>query len=359
MKILSLGLDKNLLRKKRTSSVVERQLEYAKPFDEWIILVQNSRAEEKEISNVRIIGVKNSFNYDFPFRLFFACFKSIRKFKPNLVIAQDPIFTGFPGYLTSKLLGVPFICNLHGDYLNNHHWISLSRLNFIYNRIGLFVLKRAKLVRTVSTDITNRLLKYNSNFVSIPTPVDFSKYYIHESQPHSTFTVLSVGSYVPEKNFKLIVELAERLPDINFRIAGQGKEFNSIQEEVKNRNLTNLKLLGAVEHSHIGQEFANCDMYLHPTLFDGLAKVIEEAAWYGKPIVASRVSGTGYIIEHKKSGYLFDVNDVEGAIKGIRFYQDKENREESIRLAKEKLKQIDHTGNFRRLQEIWKKIAKK
>lgn len=54
------------------------------------------------------------------------------------------------------------------------------------------------------------------------------------------------------------------------------------------------------------------DVFLLPSLSEGLAYVVLEAGVAGTPVVASRVGGVPEIIEHEKSGLLIEPRDTEG-----------------------------------------------
>jgi glycosyltransferase involved in cell wall biosynthesis len=62
---------------------------------------------------------------------------------------------------------------------------------------------------------------------------------------------------------------------------------------------------------------AQFDVFVLPSLLEGLGIVLLEAMALGKPIVASRVGGIPEVVQHGKTGLLVKPADVEALCHGL------------------------------------------
>ena len=80
-------------------------------------------------------------------------------------------------------------------------------------------------------------------------------------------------------------------------------KFEKIKEKVKNDNLTDCILFkGAV--GEVTSHFHEYDVFILPSLFEGMPITIIEAMAAGMPIIASNVGGIPDIITNRKNGIL-------------------------------------------------------
>ena len=133
-----------------------------------------------------------------------------------------------------------------------------------------------------------------------------------EKSKLSEINVISVCRLVPQKNIFYILEIAKKIPDVTFSIIGDGPLWSEIKNFILKNKLKNVNLLGKKER--IYDYLYNSDIYLSTSLYEGLPISILEAMSIGLPIIASRVTGNCDTIVHGKSGYLYDLMNIENAI---------------------------------------------
>ena len=103
--------------------------------------------------------------------------------------------------------------------------------------------------------------------------------------------------------------------DINLRIIG--KEEHKGQEEIlkqyaKENHLDNVKFCGFKNRKEIKEEYQNCIASILPsTAFESFGLTTIEAAINGKPSIASNIGGIPEIVEHNKTGLLFEPRNTE------------------------------------------------
>lgn len=78
------------------------------------------------------------------------------------------------------------------------------------------------------------------------------------------------------------------------------------------RNINNqlpITLTGQVPHNDLPAYYSLMDVFVHPSLRDGMPNALLEAMSCGKPVIATPVGGALDVIEDGKNGMLVNVND--------------------------------------------------
>lgn len=115
--------------------------------------------------------------------------------------------------------------------------------------------------------------------------------------PIDSILLLSVGELSKRKNHEVIVRLLNQLPDnIHYVICGQGQLENYLLDLAQKLKVNNrLHLLGY--RTNIPQIMKSCDIFVFPSLQEGLPVALMEAMACGLPCVASEIRGNIDLIE--------------------------------------------------------------
>jgi len=100
-----------------------------------------------------------------------------------------------------------------------------------------------------------------------------------------------------------------------FILIGDGEEKSTIEKEISENNIENVKLLGY--RKNVNEYLKVSDLFLSTSLWEGLPYSLIECTRAGIPIVASDVIGNNEVVIHDYNGYLFQSGDLETAIKRI------------------------------------------
>ena len=126
------------------------------------------------------------------------------------------------------------------------------------------------------------------------------------------FMVISGARY--HKNYRIFLKMAECFPEVEFVL----HTFSPVKTSLPNIVIDNAKY-------PISNEFGDCeglrnlynsaDIYLFPSIHEGLNNSILEAMACGLPIIAFNVSSMSELIEHGKNGFLCNsIKDMEYAL---------------------------------------------
>lgn len=154
--------------------------------------------------------------------------------------------------------------------------------------------------------------------------------------------ILFLGNIVHSKGVVIVCELAKRNSDIEFKIAGLGRDLLVLKEKYK--YLSNLTFVGHVEEEKKNELLNNCRFLLFPVLsWEAFGLVILEALAFSKPVVTSGIGGTLELVEDGVNGFIIKENDINSYEKVIR------DLWENLVLS---------TVNIRKQQEILSKFSK-
>lgn len=174
--------------------------------------------------------------------------------------------------------------NLIDEYIDKHilrekYIKELFKIADYYTVPSLFVLNAIK-------DYTN--FKPNKSFI-LPYPTSIKpKSYNYHPRRH---TLIWVGNDPVRKGLiycaRAATILKEKYSDLDFRIIG-----NIEEKIIRNTAFKNLHFIGVLNAKDLQQEYETAEAYVFPTLFEGFAGTIIEAASCGCPIITTEGAGT-------------------------------------------------------------------
>lgn len=128
-------------------------------------------------------------------------------------------------------------------------------------------------------------------YILLTNAVDLNKYYPIDIEDDNIIRIVHIGRFVPVKNHKGIIELAQKLKEkqVNFEISlvGDGELFEEINQLVKKHDLSKeIKLLGA--RDNINEILNSNDICILPSLYEGLPLALVEAQATGIPCIVSK-----------------------------------------------------------------------
>jgi len=138
--------------------------------------------------------------------------------------------------------------------------------------------------------------------------------------PNKVLVIATVASLTPQKGHKYLLEAAREIiskyPDVRFLLVGDGElkeQLRDLRDKWKLR--PQVIFLGA--RLDIPKILAAADIFVLPSLWEGLGLVLVEAGLAGLPVVASKVDGIVEVIQDGHSGFLVPPKDANALAKAI------------------------------------------
>jgi glycosyltransferase involved in cell wall biosynthesis len=120
--------------------------------------------------------------------------------------------------------------------------------------------------------------------------------------------VLTVARLDAQKGHEHLLAAAARVPQALFVFAGDGEERARLEDLARRLGVADrVRFLG--QRGDIPDLLAVCDLFVLPSLFEGLPLAVLEAMAAGRPVVATAVGGTDEAVLEGESGLLVPPGD--------------------------------------------------
>lgn len=205
-----------------------------------------------------------------------------------------------------------------------HNWPGKSLALRLYALLDRILLRWADQVCAVSPNVEVQLKRYgvsSEKLSLIENGVDSRQF--ANGKPHlrelpnfgDKKIVGFVGRLAPEKGLHNLIQAAGEIlrtrKDVVIALVGDGPAMMELQSLVSRLGLEkSVFFLG--QRSDLADVYAAFDIFVLPSLFEGMPMAVLEAMAAGKPVIASRVGGIPQMISHQESGILVKPGDVRG-----------------------------------------------
>ena len=130
------------------------------------------------------------------------------------------------------------------------------------------------------------------------------------SLPRNAKLLLSVGELNVNKNHQAVLKAlaALRRDDLYYVICGEGDRRSALQQLARELGIADRVFLLGVRRD-VSEWMAEADIYVHPSLREGLSVSTMEAMASGLPVICGDIRGNRDLIEDGKGGKLVDPRD--------------------------------------------------
>jgi len=169
--------------------------------------------------------------------------------------------------------------------------------------------------------------------------------------------ILSIGRLSRHKGTVHLVRAFARVvadhPDAQLLLVGVGFRFRTLTEVVAEENLgRSVHFLG--ERWDAPKLLRLADVFVLPSLYEGMSTALLEAMALSVPVVATAVSGTPEVIEDGKTGYLVAPADPVSLAHAISAVLDDPRR--AARMARGALRTVTRRHSFQRMVDAVEEI---
>ena len=257
----------------------------------------------------------------------------IKKHDIEIINAHFALPSAIPGILVKKITKVPIVVTLiGGDIYDPTKRKHLFR-RFGFNPICRFVLKHADSLTSISEDIRNRSIALGAKKDITVIPYGVNTELFNRKKRRNSIRkkiagknsriILSVGRLIKRKGYgyllRAIPEILIDFPESVFVIVGKGPEKRYLTKLVDKLGINdNVLFLGTIPNKNLPEIYANSDLFVLPSIHEGLGIVYLEAMASGLPIVTTNSGGMRDLIIDGQTGILIKPKNSEGIAKAIK-----------------------------------------
>jgi glycosyltransferase involved in cell wall biosynthesis len=177
------------------------------------------------------------------------------------------------------------------------------------------VLERAKMIYATSNYSKKKIIEeYNIPEYRIRIAHPPIKFYREKVVYKKGNYLIFVGRIDKRKNLKMLIEVMNHMPDKHLVIVGRGDHGALIKQQ----KFDNVKYTGEISEKEKMQLIKNAEAMVIVSNQEGFCISIAEAMEQGCPVISTRCGGPEDLIDHDKSGYLVDKEDVTDMMRKIR-----------------------------------------
>lgn len=245
-------------------------------------------------------------------------YRVIKRIRPHIVHTQ--LGGDIYGRFVARCLRVPVIISTEQNVQQGESWL----IRFLKKWTARFADKIVVISQAVRSDTIQRYGVPESRTELIYNGLEIDKFLVAKRRAQSDKIILgSVGRLSPQKNYSLLLRALADLKDYNweFRLAGEGELRQALEREVEALGLVGrVKLLGLKKD--VKGFLSDLDIFILPSLWEGLGLVLLEAGLAALPVLASRVDGIYEVVKDGQTGILFNSDDQPDLVLKLRLMLD-------------------------------------
>lgn len=229
--------------------------------------------------------------------------------------------------------------------LNIQEGKNLEKQGFLINLFRKIIIKRADVITAISNYLAEYARKINpgADIRVIPNGVDLNKFKnlsrasrgiqnpkspagdlgsplrdsgtcpeLLEGFKNNERIIITISRLVPKNGIADLIEACRKLqtPNSKLLIIGGGPLEESLRFQVKRLKLEDkVSIVGGVSHDQVPEYLARADVFVRPSLSEGLGTAFLEAMACGVPIIGTAQGGIVDFLEERKTGLFCRAGD--------------------------------------------------
>lgn len=239
---------------------------------------------------------------------------------------------------------------------------SVKMPKFLFQRIH----QAPDKIQAISKVLAERAREFGAkNIEIIPNGIDLDLFKSIKSHPKNPkHAIICIAHLKKIKGIEHLIEafpiVLEKFPETKLILVGGGPEKKRLEAKIKK-----LKVRGGVEfkgsllHQRIPEELAKADVFVLPSLGEGMGIVILEAQATGIPVIGTRVGGILDIIENQKTGILVEPKNPKAIASAIiKIYSDSDFAKYLTQNAQANLEKYDWNNIAKKIDLIYQNLLK-
>ena len=172
---------------------------------------------------------------------------------------------------------------------------------------------------TISECIATSVKKYWGMKTTV-LPLGIVEQPLKKRYNKSVRKIIWVGNVKSNKRPNLLLQCAKKFPEIPFYMIGDGEMLSEIEKKCEDKGINNVIFTGRINNEEVYKYMEESDLLLMTSEYEGLPKVIQEAAQCCIPSIYINENYEVDFIQNGINGYA--VHDIDDMISCIRYLVD-------------------------------------
>lgn len=236
----------------------------------------------------------------------------------------------------------------------------IERKTFFVRYFFNQIFKKADKIQVISNFLKDWALSKNKNasVLVVPNGVDVNSFDREtdsstlEEKNEGEIRLITTSRLVKKNGIEFVIKALKDLDSkIKFTIIGKGELEESLKSLAKNLGIeSRVEFLGFIEQKEIVKYLKNSDIFIRPSLSEGLGNSFIEAMVARVPVVATPVGGIVDFLVDKETGYFVEVENVESIVKVVNYIINNKEEVEKV---------VDNAYKIAKNNYDWDKISQK
>lgn len=287
----------------------------------------------------------------FDFKNFQNIYKTIQTEKPDIV--HTHLGGDIYGRLAAHWLKVPVIVSTEHNLNKQESWLATMSKKWTAQWSNAII----AVSEAVKKDASKRYNVTSKKYTVIYNGIDTDRYSYNSHHDHDTFTIGAAGRLVEQKGFRYLIEAVKQLVDdgrsVRCIIKGEGYLRSQLEDLVKQYKLESVVLLPGSD-PNLSSFYSSLDLFVIPSIWEGLGLVALEAGAAGIPVIASKIDGLEEIITDGVDGFLVPAKDVKALTEKIAFVMD--NKDKNIEMTKNLQTKVKEKFSIEKMVESYESL---
>ncbi len=235
------------------------------------------------------------------------------------IIHAHWLFSGLIAVLAGKITNKPVVLTLHGSGLKNMPDSIISKV------LIKWILSMCSKTITVNSKMCERLISSGVNaekITFIPNGVDCNRFK-EPQKTDNTNRIISVGSLVEVKGHMYLLQafkhVSKEYPTARLVLVGDGPLRHELEDIASKLGISvSVEFVGEVGHNRVPSLLESSDLFVLPSLSEGMPLALLEAMCASMAVIASNIDGIPDVVEDGVTGLIVEPEDASSLSESIK-----------------------------------------
>ena len=303
----------------------------------------------------------------YSWKAYFYARKLIRKNKYDLTHSFFSVPCGFLSLVLRFQFGLPYIVSLRGSDVPGYS----DRFEMIYKILApviKYIWKKSNAVISNSDGLRKLALKTNSNqkIGVVYNGIDIEQFKPSlEERNENIFKIICVSRLTKRKGIDCLLKAIDKIvktksDKIILYLVGDGNAKGDLEKQAEELGIENyVKFSGRIPHSDLPKIYNSADIFVLPSLNEGMSNTMLEALASGLPLVATDTGGTKELVKDGVNGFIVEMENADDLAQKIEtLMNDKDLVQKMAQESRKLAESMSWQGVAEKYFDLYKNIKK-